>query len=202
MLTPSLNTVMTRLLIVAAVLGTVVFFAPAIFAQVADENVIMYAENGTDAVRTFTSTDPEGSGIDWDVTGTDADDFTIDARGVLTFNSPPNYERPSDRTVQATATDLNEDGDTVDPCEAATDATNLSTRNCYRVTVRATEQMTEGHDVRALSTETEVIVRVTDENEPGSVTMNRIQPEVGTQITAMLSDPDGTTGADASGTPS
>ena len=33
MLTPSLNTVMTRLLIVAAVLGAIVFFAPAIFAQ-------------------------------------------------------------------------------------------------------------------------------------------------------------------------
>ena len=43
-------------------------------------------------MRTFTSTDPEGGGIDWDVTGTDADDFMIDARGVLTFNSPPNYE--------------------------------------------------------------------------------------------------------------
>ena len=36
MLTPSLNTVMTRLLIVAAVLAALVFFAPAIFAQEAD----------------------------------------------------------------------------------------------------------------------------------------------------------------------
>ena len=49
MLTPSLNAVMTRLLIVAAVLGTIVFFAPAIFAQqVASQNVIEYAENDTD----------------------------------------------------------------------------------------------------------------------------------------------------------
>ena len=86
MLTPSLNTVMTRLLIVAAVLGTIVFFAPAIFAQ--DADVIPYAENGTDPVRTFTSTDPEGAGIDWDVTGVDADDFVIDARGMLMFTSP------------------------------------------------------------------------------------------------------------------
>ncbi len=113
MLTPSLNTVMTRLLIVAAVLGTVVFFAPAIFAQVAEENMIPYAENGTDAVRTFTSTDPEGAGIDWDVTGIDADDFNIDDRGMLMFTSPPNYEKPSDRTDQLLATDLNEDGDMV-----------------------------------------------------------------------------------------
>ena len=33
MLTPSLNTVMTRLLIVAAVLATLVFFAPAIYSR-------------------------------------------------------------------------------------------------------------------------------------------------------------------------
>ena len=64
MLTPSLNTVMTRLLIVAAVLAAIVFFAPAIFAQ---EGPIQYTENGTDPVRTFTSSDPEGAGIDWDV---------------------------------------------------------------------------------------------------------------------------------------
>ena len=199
MLTPSLNTVMTRLLIVAAVLAAIVFFAPAIFAQVADENMIDYAENDDGAVRTFTSTDPEGSGIDWDVTGIDADDFHIDERGVLMFRSPPNYESPTDRTVQANATDLNGDEDEDDACEAATDADDLSTRNCYRVTVRATEQMTEGHDVRALSTETEVIVRVTDENEDGTAKLNRLQPEVGTEITASLDDPDGTVGPDADG---
>ena len=52
MLTPSLNTVMTRLLIVAAVLATLMFFVlPAIFAQ--DERTIEYTENGTDPVRTF-----------------------------------------------------------------------------------------------------------------------------------------------------
>ena len=40
--------------------------------------------------------------------------------------------------------------------------------NRYEITVRATEQVTEGADVRALSTETNVTVRVTDENEDGS----------------------------------
>lgn len=177
MLTLSLNAVMTRLLIVAAVLGTIVFFAPAIFAQVADQNMIDYAENGTDPVRTFTSTDPEGGGIDWDVTGTDADDFMIDARGVLTFNSPPNFESPTDRVVP--------DGDDDD-----TDPDDAAGNNVYHITVRATEQVTEGDDVRALSTETDLTVTVTDVNEDGTVTMNRIQPEVGTQITAMLTDPD------------
>ena len=85
MLTPSLNAVMTRLLIVAAVLGTIVFFAPAIFAQ---EGPIKYAENGTDPVRTFVSTDPEGAGIDWDVTGTDAHLFSIDSQRNVDIQRP------------------------------------------------------------------------------------------------------------------
>ena len=180
MLTPSLNTVMTRLLIVAAVLAAIVFFAPAIFAQVAEENMISYAEDRTDAVRTFTSTDPEngtaGAGIDWDVTGTDADDFSIDARGMLMFNSQPDYENPTDRA---------NDRGTI-----ATDDDHNAGMNTYEITVRATEQVTDGADVRALSTETDLTVMVTDVDEPGMVMMNRIQPEVGTPITAMLTDPD------------
>ena len=97
MLTPSLNTVMTRLLIVAAVLATlIIIVAPAISAQEAPMEV-EYAENGTDTVITFTSTDPEGADIVWDVTGLDAADFQIDARGMLMFNKPPDYEDPSDR---------------------------------------------------------------------------------------------------------
>ena len=95
MLTPSLNTVMTRLLIVAAVLATIVLFAPAIFAQEQpDGEIIEYLENGTDLVRTFVSSDPEGASIDWDVTGHDADSFSIDERGVLMFKKSPNYESP------------------------------------------------------------------------------------------------------------
>ena len=167
MLTPSLNTVMTRLLIVAAVLAALVFFAPAIFAQEAGEPMeVMYAENDTDEVITFTSTDPERSGIDWDVTGTDADDFSIDDRGMLMFNSSPDYEEPTDRANdRGTTEDTNDDHD--------------AGMNTYEITVRATEQMTEGDDVRALSTETDVTVTVTDKNEDGNVTFNRLQPEVG-----------------------
>ena len=178
MLTPSLNTVMTRLLIVAAVLAALVFIAPAIFAQEAGEPMeVMYVENDTDEVITFTSTDPENSGIDWDVTGTDADDFSIDDRGVLMFNSSPDFEEPTDRANDRGTTDTNDDHD--------------AGMNTYEITVRATEQMTEGDDVRALSTETDVTVTVTDKNEDGDVTFNRLQPEVGSPITAMLDDPDG-----------
>ena len=114
MLTPSLNTVMTRLLIVAAVLGTIVFFAPAIFAQ--DSGTISYTENGTDPVRTFVSEDPEGAGIDWDVTGLDSDFFTIDSRGMLMFKKAPNYESAKDRALQINTklADHDDDGATAD----------------------------------------------------------------------------------------
>ena len=68
----------------------------------------------------------------------------------------------------------------------------------YQITVRATEQMTSGPDHRALSAEAHVTVMVTDVNEPGRLMMNRLQPEVGTPITAILSDPDGDEDTDGS----
>ena len=180
MLTPSLNTVMTRLLIVAAVLATlIIFILPATFAQ-ADE-MVKYAENGTDPVRTFTSTDPEGAGIDWDVTGVDADDFVIDARGVLMFKKSPNYEKPTDRVVP--------DGD-----DADTEADDAAGNNMYHIVVRATEQTTNGADVRALSTETVVVVEVTNVNEDGTASMNVLQPEVAWPVKGRLSDADTTDG--------
>ena len=50
-----------------------------------------YPENGTDAVATFTATDPEGKAIVWSLAGDDAGAFSI-PNGVLTFNSPPDFE--------------------------------------------------------------------------------------------------------------
>ena len=190
MLTPSLNTVMTRFLIVVAVLATLALVVPAVFAQEAVKGMMTvdYDENDTDAVITFTSTDPEGSGVDWDVTGLDADDFMIDERGVLTFKRSPNYESPTDR-------ELDDDGDPTTPV-ATTSGGFIAEDRMYQITVRATEQRTEGADVRALSTETDVTVMVMDVKEDGMATLNRLQPEVGTAITAMVSDPDGTAGAD------
>ena len=143
----------------------------SVFGQ--ETGVIMYAENGTAPVLTFTSEDPEGMGIHWDVTGVDADDFSISG-GVLTFNDPPDYEKPSDRTrADDTETVVGED-------------------NMYQITIRASEMRPSGSTDRALSTETHVTVEVTDKNEGGMVTFNLIQPEVGTPIMATLEDPDGT----------
>ena len=147
-----------------------------VFAQ---PDLIMYAENSDTPVRTFTSEDPEGAGIHWDVTGVDADDFSISG-GVLTFNDPPDFEKPSDREVP--------DGpDADDP-----DADDAADDNMYHITVRASEMRASGYMGRALSTETHVIVQVTNRNEMGTVTLNRLQPEVATPITAMLDEPDKT----------
>ena len=55
-----------------------------------------YRENGTATLHTFRATDPERSAIEWSVTGTDDDDFTISETGVLSFASPPDYESPAD----------------------------------------------------------------------------------------------------------
>ena len=196
MLTPSLNTVMTRLLAAAALLAAlalaVALVAPAASAQ-GGPMLVKYAENGTGSVITFTSTDPEGGGIDWDVTGIDADEFTIDDRGVLMFKKSPDFENPTYR--QSAALDINNDNDTEDDCEAAdnTPTADDPADTCYRIMVRATEQKTSSSDPRALSTETVVIVQVTNVNEDGTITLDRLQPEVGTIITASLSDQDGTT---------
>ena len=66
----------------------------------------------------------------------------------------------------------------------------------YHITVRASEMRASGYMGRALSTEVDVVVQVTNKNEMGTVTLNRLQPEVGTAIMAMITDPDGTTGTD------
>ena len=60
-----------------------------------------YRENGTSTIYTFRASDPQqGTTISWSLTGSDSSDFTItpdsSGRGVLTFNSPPDFESPAD----------------------------------------------------------------------------------------------------------
>ena len=145
---------------------------------------IMYAENTdiTDPVRVFTSTDPEGTNptrdIDWDVTGIDADDFMIErdrnGNGRLTFRESPDFENPTARTTP------------VEPLAAATDANNR-----YMITIRATEQRASRYTGRALSTERDITVQVTNVNEDGAVEIEWRQPQAGVAIRAFLTDPDG-----------
>ena len=71
-------------------------WAPA----VAGPDEISYPENGTWRVATYTATNPRGPVTGWIISvepgGGDGDYFDINDDGVLTFNSPPNYEDPKD----------------------------------------------------------------------------------------------------------
>ncbi len=62
----------------------------------AGSEAIMHAEDAGTQVATYTATDDEGNTITWSVGGTDANLFTIDAAGELGFNTPPNFEVPTD----------------------------------------------------------------------------------------------------------
>ena len=149
-------------------------------AHAQEAGIIRYAENGVDPVRTFTSTDPESATILWDVTGTDADDFTIDPYGELLFTKSPDFESPTDREYDADASGI------IDVAEGRHD-------NMYQITVRATEERKLGVTGRALSTESHITVEVINVDEPGVVELSWLQPEVGTEITAEVTDPDGVT---------
>ena len=61
------------------------------------QDSFVYPENGASAIYTYRATDPEGSAVAWDLSGIDSDAFSIDETGVLTFKSPPDYEKPADR---------------------------------------------------------------------------------------------------------
>ena len=57
---------------------------------------VYYAEDRTNAVATYTATDPENGSITWSLAGEDSGDFSISNTGVLTFNTPPDSENPAD----------------------------------------------------------------------------------------------------------
>ena len=114
-----------------------------------------YPENGTDAVATYTATDPEGATITWSLGGDDAAGFSISGAGVLGFASSPDFENPTDAGAD----------------------------NIYAVTVEAGDGTG--------TVEREVRVTVTNVDEPGELTLSSQFPQVDTELTATLSDPDG-----------
>ena len=148
----------------------------------ADTNVhihIHYAENGTGEVRDFDSTDPEGDAIEWNVRGVDAADFEISSTGVLTFMESPDFENPTDRGLNLNpAEDDNFDGvGEFAPID-----------NNYQITVSATEMSAA---LPAKRTDLHLTVIVGNEDDPGELTLQWLQPEVDTPIMATLTDSDG-----------
>lgn len=147
-----------------------------------------HAENSTGPITTYRARDPEGNKIFWTLGGTDAADFTI-AGGTLRFNSEkfpngPNYEVPTDRHD-----DTNNDG-TVDAGE------DPAGNNTYKVTVRfgaggedGDPDPTDDYDGDDLG-DIDLTINVTNVNEPGRVVISPRQPQVGTLLTAILTDED------------
>ena len=140
---------------------------------------IHYAENGTGEVRDFDSTDPEGSGIEWSVRGVDAADFEISSAGVLTFIESPDFENQTDRgfNFDAASPDFTDDEQHFAPID-----------NMYQITVSATEM---SDALPAKRTDIALTVIVENADDPGELTLQWLQPEVDTPITATLTDPDG-----------
>ena len=159
----SLYSVLTRFGIIGAVLAALLFIASAAFA----DETVQHAENGTDPVATFSATDPEGDPITWKLEGSGVDNGKFDIgedTGVLTFNDPPDFEMPGD-------------GNETPDSAIATGAED----NMYQVSITANG-----------GTPFLLTVEVTDEDEPGSVSLDKPQPQVGRDITASdLVDPDG-----------
>ena len=121
-------------------------------------------------MATFTATDPEGESIVWSVAvGCDAgmEDFTI-VNGVLRFKSAPDFENP--RWVE----------------ELAAPTT---------VTFEVTVQASDGGAAATTAMEP-VTIEVTNVEEPGTITLSTLQPQVGVVITAMLTDDPDNIGVD------
>ena len=83
---------LTATAFLAVLAASLLFLLPGgpLHAQDAD-GPIMYAENGTGPVATYTAVDPEMTAVKWTLSGVDAGDFSIDG-GVLTFKKSPDYE--------------------------------------------------------------------------------------------------------------
>ena len=87
---------------------------------------VRYAENGTDAVATYTAVGPESASTTWSLSGDDAGDFDISRSGVLTFSSSPDYAEPAD-------------ADTNNVYMVTIEADDGTYTDTYDVTIRVTE---------------------------------------------------------------
>ena len=126
-----------------------------------------YDEKATGDVVDYSAMDPEDNDADlmWSLSGADSSKFDISNTGVLTFESPPDFEARADS----------------------------GRNNIYNVTVVVTDsgENTDSRDVTVTIRnieETGAVVLVFDSVRPDTP---MLQPEVGTRIRAKLTDDDG-----------
>ena len=103
---PSNAVIALVIVLVGILLATMVPNGPAGHVAYAQDSSLEYAENGTGPVATFTADDQDDDPIEWDLSGPDAEDFTLEG-GVLAFKKSPNYEEPASAVVGGTRAEQN-----------------------------------------------------------------------------------------------
>ena len=150
------RTIFAALALAAALAVGLVLMLPVSPLHAQDANTIDYAENGTDPVATFSSTDPDGDTITWTVPEVaDASLFEFssdDNPGELSFKASPDYENPADDGMD----------------------------NTYEFTVTATDDGTG-----TLTATKDVMVKVTDVEERATISLSPVaSPEDVTELFA------------------
>ena len=107
------------------------------------QDSFVYPENGSSAIYTYRATDPEGSAVAWGLSGTDSDAFSIGKKGILTFNTPPDYEAPTDsdrNNVYELTVEASDEQSNPARLEVTVTVTNLTDA---RAVIRGTAQVGE-----------------------------------------------------------
>ena len=123
-----------------------------------------YAENGEDAVATYTVTVADAAGAVWSLTGDDAAEFMV-TDGMLSFTTPPDYENPvgygrGQHLHGDGGGDLSSDATVSDMLEVTVTVTNVDEPGMVTLWASPTDPLT-------------------------------MAPQVGKTITGLVVDPDG-----------
>ena len=163
MLKNSLDMAIGRLIIAAAVLVALMLLPLALFAQ--EDGTIEYPENDTGAVAAFTAVDPEIAGaITWSLKDDDATDDDAADFAIDKSSGVLSFKKSPNY-------------------EMATGGGEGGTAKTYTVTVVAT-------DADGMPSEEEVTIEVTNVEEAGKVTLDKVAPYPGVALMASLNDPD------------
>ena len=152
------------LALLALLAAAMVALLPGGPLQAQQSSAIEYAENGTGPVAVFTATDPEMAGdITWSLKSDDANDDDEDFE----------IDKSSGELTFMESPDY----------EGATGGGVSGTSSTYTVTVIAT-------DADSTTSEKTVTIEVTNVDEAGKVTLDKVAPYPGVLLTATHSDPD------------
>ena len=159
-------------------------------------SAVSFAENSTDAVGTYTATDPDGDSLTWLLTGRDASAFELSGRDTtrtLYFQQAPDFETQPTYTVEVVVTDAGS--------LSATVAVSVTVSNVDEpgTIALSSTQPTVGEPITATLTDPDgsvTSVEWTWSSGPGtseglSSTLTPTQAQVGTRLQATATYDDG-----------